>query len=172
MPLVDFGQPQWFDRLDSHRRFFWDRAAADLLTGPDGLDLRAGLLVADFGCGWGYLGHLMLPSLSPSGRVDGFDLSEELLDTARKRAKEVGTRQLRFELGWLGLNRVCAEPQGVAKREDLVDGFGVDAGALDGSADGDPTERRGRGATEGAAELADRGAGRRDEVDGWTGSDG
>lgn len=98
-PLVDFGRPHWFEPPDDRRRFFWDRSAAAALTGPGGLDLRPGLLVCDVGCGWGYLGHLLLPSLSPGGRVDGFDLNEEALDTARRRTREAGARGLRFEPG-------------------------------------------------------------------------
>jgi SAM-dependent methyltransferase len=97
--LLDFGHRAWFRGLDAPRLHVWDRDAADLLRGPAGLDLRPGLLVADVGCGWGYLGHLLLPALSPGGRVDGYDLSEELLALGRRRAKEAGTRGLRFAWG-------------------------------------------------------------------------
>ena len=97
--LLDFGRGHWFEHLDAMRRFLWDPKALERLVGPSGLDLRAGALVADFGCGWGYLGHLLRHSVAPGGRIDGFDLSEELLDKARRRAREAGARGLRFELG-------------------------------------------------------------------------
>jgi SAM-dependent methyltransferase len=54
------------------------------------LELRAGLQVADFGCGWGYLGHLLLPLVSPGGRIDGFELQEALIQRGRERIAEAG----------------------------------------------------------------------------------
>ncbi len=69
------------------------------LCGTGGLDLRPGLQVADLGCGWGYLGHLLLPSIAPGGRIDGFDLDDDALALGRSRARQVGARGLRFEPG-------------------------------------------------------------------------
>ena len=46
--------------------------------------------IADFGCGWGYLGHLLLPLISPGGRVDGFELQEPLIQRGRERIVEAG----------------------------------------------------------------------------------
>lgn len=76
---------EWFTPPDSGRQFLWDSAAAVVLAGPQGLDLSPGLRVADVGCGWGYLGHVLLGQ-QPRLRVDGFDLDTEQLTTARERA--------------------------------------------------------------------------------------
>jgi SAM-dependent methyltransferase len=92
----DFGHPSWFSPPDARRRFYWDRDAAAWLGGTEILDLRAGQLVADLGCGWGYLGHLLASQVAPGGRIDGFDLDAEQISKGRSRARESGRRSLRF----------------------------------------------------------------------------
>jgi len=97
--LLDFGRGHWFEHLDATRRFLWAPDALEDLLGPAVLDSRAGLRIADLGCGWGYLGHLLLDSVSPGGSIHGYDLSEELIARARSRAREASVgRRLRFEL--------------------------------------------------------------------------
>jgi len=86
--LLDFGQGHWFEHLDASRLFMWDEA--DLPRLAQLLELRPGLQVADFGCGWAYLGHLLLAMISPGGRVDGFELQEQLIERGRKRIAEAG----------------------------------------------------------------------------------
>jgi SAM-dependent methyltransferase len=55
------------------------------------------LLVADLGCGRGHLGRLLLPSIAPGGRVDGFDADPDQVRDARSAAKREGLSALRFE---------------------------------------------------------------------------
>jgi SAM-dependent methyltransferase len=87
-PFLDFGHGHWFDHLDSSRRFMW--STADLPRLASLLELRPGMRIADFGCGWGFLGHLLLPLISPGGRVDGFELQDELIQRGRERITEAG----------------------------------------------------------------------------------
>ena len=70
--------------------------------------------MADFGCGWGFVGHLLLPSL-PRGRVEGFDIDRAALELGRRRAREAGTRQLRFIPG-----DVCALDEVADDRYDAA----------------------------------------------------
>ncbi|HCP44686.1 MAG TPA: hypothetical protein DIU15_01430 [Deltaproteobacteria bacterium] len=92
---IDFGHGHWFRNLDESRRFLW--SPDDLPRLFQLLGLRPGLQVTDFGCGWGYLGHLLLPAISPGGRVDGFDLHQSLLEKGRARATEASRKgRLRF----------------------------------------------------------------------------
>ncbi len=86
--FVDFSQGHWFKHLDATRRFMWDHK--DLPRLASALELRAGMRIADFGCGWGFLGHLLLPLISPGGRVDGFELQDELIKRGRERIAEAG----------------------------------------------------------------------------------
>jgi SAM-dependent methyltransferase len=97
---LDFGSGAWRRHLDDTRRFVWDDWAwRELFAGPQGLDLRPGLQVADLGCGWGFLGLRVAPAVRPGGAVLGFDLSEELVAEGRRRAKEAGlSREIRFEI--------------------------------------------------------------------------
>ncbi len=95
---LDFGHPEWFAPPDDARRFYWSAQSAGLLAGDEFLQLSPDDLIADFGCGWGFVGHLLLPAL-PRGRVDGFDLDEAALALGRQRAREAGTRRLRFQHG-------------------------------------------------------------------------
>ncbi len=87
-PFVDFSHGHWFDHLDSSRRFMWSPEDMPRLAGL--LELRPGMRIADFGCGWGFLGHLLLPLISPGGRVDGFELQDELIKRGRERIAEAG----------------------------------------------------------------------------------
>jgi SAM-dependent methyltransferase len=91
--LLDFGRPDWFAGLDHHRAHYWDEPTAAGFRAA--LRLRRGLRLADIGCGWGFLGHLLLPGM-PGGAVTGYDLEPELLELGRARARETGTRALRF----------------------------------------------------------------------------
>lgn len=85
---IDFSHGHWFDHLDASRRFMWSPEELPRLGNL--LELRAGMRIADFGCGWGFLGHLLLPLISPGGRVDGFELQEELIQRGRERITEAG----------------------------------------------------------------------------------
>lgn len=96
--MLDFGRSHWFDRLDRSRAFLWTEEDAARLRAS--LKLASGQRIADVGCGWGFLGHLLLPALSPGGQVVGYDLEETLLATGRERAREAGVdRALRFVHG-------------------------------------------------------------------------
>jgi len=87
-PFIDFSHAHWFEHLDSSRRFMW--SPEDLPRLASLLELRSGMRIADFGCGWGFLGHLLLPLISPGGRVDGFELQDELIKRGRERIAEAG----------------------------------------------------------------------------------
>ncbi|MEE2828096.1 MAG: methyltransferase domain-containing protein [Myxococcota bacterium] len=96
--MIDFGRDDWFATAEG-RRFFWHPEEHQRLVGPELLDLQPGQRLLDLGCGWGYLGHLLLRSIRPGGAILGIDLETELLDLARSRSAEAGTGELTFEWG-------------------------------------------------------------------------
>src|SRR5512146_2590656 len=94
----------------------WDATAYDKLSDPQfswgmkllaTLPLRGDETVLDAGCGSGRLTEELLKRL-PKGRVVAFDLSGNMLETARERLKWAGERVL-FQRGDLS-NFEVAEP--------------------------------------------------------------
>ena len=59
--------------------------------------LRAGIDVADVGCGAGHAGNVMAQAF-PNSRFVGFDFSEESIASARREAQELGLTNSRFEV--------------------------------------------------------------------------
>jgi SAM-dependent methyltransferase len=59
--------------------------------------LKAGIDVADVGCGSGHAINLMAKAF-PASRFVGYDLSEEAISTGRGEAKELGLENARFEV--------------------------------------------------------------------------
>ena len=59
--------------------------------------LRAGIDVADVGCGAGHPGNVMAKAF-PNSRFVGFDFSEESIATARQEAQDLGLSNSRFEV--------------------------------------------------------------------------
>ena len=77
--------------------------------------LRAGVEVADVGCGSGHAVNLMAREF-PASRFTGYDFSEEGIAVARREAQDMGLANARFEV------RDAAE-LGVEGRFDLVTAF-------------------------------------------------
>lgn len=59
--------------------------------------LRAGIEVADVGCGQGHAINLMARAF-PESRFTGYDLSEQAIDTGRREAEAMGLNNARFEV--------------------------------------------------------------------------
>lgn len=63
------------------------------------LDLRPGQRVLDFACGSGEPALSIAPWVAPRGAVVGIDVSAPLLGVARRRARALHIRNVRFEAG-------------------------------------------------------------------------
>lgn len=59
--------------------------------------LRAGLALADIGCGAGHAINLMAQAF-PASRFTGYDFSEEAIQTARSEAEQLGLSNAAFEV--------------------------------------------------------------------------
>src|SRR5919199_3973305 len=60
--------------------------------------LRAGMRVADLGCGAGSLTLGIAAAVAP-GEVLGIDLQAEVIELARRAAADAGLRNVQFEIG-------------------------------------------------------------------------
>lgn len=77
--------------------------------------LRAGIRVADIGCGTGHAVNLMAREYPASSFV-GYDLGEDAIARARAEAREMGLANARFEM--LDVTRLAPEP-----KFDLITSF-------------------------------------------------
>lgn len=77
--------------------------------------LRAGIRVADIGCGTGHAINLMAREY-PASTFVGYDFSAEAIDRARAEAREMGMANARFEV--LDVTKLPPEP-----RFDLITSF-------------------------------------------------
>ncbi len=85
----------------------WERWEPQLMHALSGvspallraLDPRPGHRVLDFGCGSGEPALSLAHWVSPGGRVVGLDVSAPLLAVARRRARALGIRNVRFRVG-------------------------------------------------------------------------
>jgi 2-polyprenyl-3-methyl-5-hydroxy-6-metoxy-1,4-benzoquinol methylase len=59
--------------------------------------LKAGIEVADLGCGYGHAVNLMAQAF-PNSRVTGYDFNEESITAARAEAVQMGLTNARFEM--------------------------------------------------------------------------
>lgn len=83
----------------------WATEAAryDTMLGPftvpilEAARLEPGHAVLDIGCGCGALTLAAAERVAPSGRVDGVDISQPMLDVARRRSREAGYTEVTFE---------------------------------------------------------------------------
>jgi SAM-dependent methyltransferase len=77
--------------------------------------LRAGIRVADIGCGTGHAINLMAREY-PASTFVGYDFSAEAIERARPEAREMGTANARFEV--LDVTKLSPEP-----KFDLITSF-------------------------------------------------
>ena len=63
--------------------------------------LQPGERVLDIGCGAGFDSLLAAQSVGPSGSVVGLDMTEAMLDKARRGAEELGLSNIDFRRGYL-----------------------------------------------------------------------
>ncbi len=63
------------------------------------LSLKKGETVVDLGSGGGIDAFLAAKKVGEKGRVIGIDMTEEMLEKARKNAREVGAKNVEFKLG-------------------------------------------------------------------------
>jgi len=92
------------DLFEGTERFFRSgynaHLVADWIPALDGVEtkLRAGILVADVGCGLGASTILMAKAF-PASQFVGFDYHDESIEAARRRAADAGvTDRVRFEV--------------------------------------------------------------------------
>jgi arsenite methyltransferase len=62
-------------------------------------DLKAGEVVLDLGAGAGVDAFLAANKVGPTGRVIGVDMTEEMVDRAKRIARDHGYRNVEFRLG-------------------------------------------------------------------------
>ena len=75
-------------------------------------ELNAGETVVDFGSGGGMDCFLAAKSVGPRGRVIGIDMTQEMIDLARRNAKKVGADNVEFHLAGIEntpLEEACAD---------------------------------------------------------------
>lgn len=92
--------PRFHALMDGDSRAFVDAALVDaVLPLVDGLDarLRAGIDVADVGCGSGHAINVLAQEYAAS-RFVGYDFSEEAIERANTEARSLGLTNARFEL--------------------------------------------------------------------------
>ncbi|MDH3692566.1 MAG: class I SAM-dependent methyltransferase [Gammaproteobacteria bacterium] len=83
----------WFYYLAGMRIDRWRRMAVDALS------LRPGDTVVEIGCGTGLNFSLLERAVGDEGKIIGMDISEAMLDRARKRVRTAG---------WRNVELVCA----------------------------------------------------------------
>jgi ubiquinone/menaquinone biosynthesis C-methylase UbiE len=76
------------DRLDRYERMFQWSPASSVLYGP--ADIRAGHIVADFGCGPGYTAIEIAKWVGPSGHVHALDINSDFVSRTHKNANAAG----------------------------------------------------------------------------------
>jgi SAM-dependent methyltransferase len=92
-------RPDFTDLMDSMNRGRYDQLLIDGYIGAvPGLAgrLRAGIRVADIGCGSGHVVNLLARAF-PTSTFVGFDLAEDALEAARLEAAEYGLENATFE---------------------------------------------------------------------------
>jgi trans-aconitate 2-methyltransferase len=93
--------------MDRPELFQWDAKGYERASKPqytagldlmEMLDIRDGMDILDAGCGTGRL-TVTLARVIPHGRVTGVDSSEKMITLGRKRARDLGVGNVRFEKG-------------------------------------------------------------------------
>ena len=87
-----FYKGHWIDidqgGLDRYERMFRWNPASSALYEP--ADIRAGHIVADFGCGPGYTAIEIAKWVGPSGHVHALDINSDFVSRSRKNANAAG----------------------------------------------------------------------------------
>jgi len=65
----------------------------------DALGIKAGMVVADIGCGKGYFVLEFADRVGPSGKLYAQDISDDVLANVRKEAEKQGMKQIQTVLG-------------------------------------------------------------------------
>lgn len=68
------------EKILKQRKFLWNEDYLELFY--NWLELKPGMTVADIGCGWGYVGCLLLPKILPGGTVYGIDIDSKFIKQA------------------------------------------------------------------------------------------
>lgn len=113
-------RPEFTERMDDSWRRVYDELLLDGFLGAvPGLTgrLRAGIRVADVGCGTGHAINLMAQAFPASSFV-GYDIADDAIDAARAEAERMGLDNAGFEVR--DARRVPAEP-----KFDLITAFDV-----------------------------------------------
>ncbi len=82
----------WLERPEREQEERTDKMVA-------ALGLKPGLVVADIGCGSGYLSERIAPHIGPRGTVLGVDIQQEMLDLLVKKMKAKGIENVKPILG-------------------------------------------------------------------------
>jgi SAM-dependent methyltransferase len=93
-------RPEFTDRMDDLWRRIYDEKLLDGFIGPvAGLPerLRAGIEVADIGCGTGHVVNLLADAY-PASRFVGYDIASDAIAAAEDEAKAMGVTNARFEV--------------------------------------------------------------------------
>lgn len=93
-----FYQDHWreieAERLARYEEMFVFRPQHEALLKP--LQLEAGLRIADYGCGPGFLAMELARRVGDTGRVFGFDINADFVTRASRRSKAANLLQLEF----------------------------------------------------------------------------
>ncbi len=117
VPYSEF-RPDFTESQDASWRLLYDGLLVKgFLPAVKGLPerLRAGIRVADLGCGTGHAINVMAREF-PASTFVGYDLGEDAIGRARAEAEAMGLRNARFEA--LDITRLPAEP-----KFDLITSF-------------------------------------------------
>lgn len=81
------------EKLFRQRQFLWDENYLELFYNR--LGLKPYITVADIGCGWGYIGQLLLRKILPGGAICGVDIDQKLI----KQAIDLGDENTHYLVG-------------------------------------------------------------------------
>ena len=120
MPLPDEEPPRFFQILEHQTREvaghdeiikgynnasktyedYWLSVAAAPIDDMFGkLQIKAGSITVDCGCGTGYSTAKLAQAVGPSGKVIAIDLTEGMVDKAKQRVREQGLTNVEFRIG-------------------------------------------------------------------------
>jgi len=92
--IVEY-QPEWLDGIPESVIESFAGTGNPFSVGM----IKPGESVLDIGCGAGIDTFIAAKKVGPTGHVIGVDMTDAMLDKARKAQKEIGCSQVRFEYG-------------------------------------------------------------------------